>query len=78
MVLVPQHPISETREVDVVLGVWRGQDDGSGTSKLEDHALESVESRRVEMLDDFDERGRVEARNALVPVKQAAVQERDA
>src|SRR5205085_8024332 len=76
MVLVPKARWPQTLEVYVVLRVRSRKDDGAGAGELEQDALERPEARRVEMLDDLDERRRVETREPLVAVEQAPVQQR--
>src|SRR5262249_36651308 len=57
----------------------RGGDDGRpGPRELEQRALEGREARLVQVLDDLDDRGSVEAVETLVPVEQRAVDEPDA
>ena len=55
----------------------RRHDDGARPRRAEDVLLGGGQARRVEVLDDLDERGRVEAGQALVAVRQRAVQQLD-
>ena len=59
----------------VVLAIRRRQHDRVGASELEQCPLEGAQSRRVEMLDDLDDDGRVEPGEPLVAIEKRAVQE---
>jgi hypothetical protein len=63
----------QRRPAHVVLGVGRRDHDRAGPRRPEDVLLGRRQARRVEVLDDLDERGGVEADQALVAVGQRAV-----
>ena len=61
MVRVPQLLRSHILPNDIVFAVGRRQHDRLGPGKLEYRPFERLQSRRVEVLDHFDQGGRVEA-----------------
>ena len=67
-----------SRTADVVLDVRRRHDDGAAAGRTRTRARSNAaEARRVEVLDDLDERRGVEARQPRVAVGQRAVEELD-
>jgi hypothetical protein len=62
----------------VVLAVRRGDDDGFRAGEFEENAFEGGEPRGVEVLDDFDDGGGVEACEAFVAVDERALEETEA
>lgn len=68
------HPFEE----DVVFDVGRGDDDVGWAGALENDTREGFESGRIEVLDDFDERGDVVINQTGVTIDQGALQESEA
>src|SRR5581483_5430941 len=78
MVAMPELPRRKCWPAHVVVGVRRSHDDRSGTRKLERDTLERRKTRRIEVLDHFDDRGRIEPSEPLVAVHERTVNELDA
>ena len=66
VVLVAGRAGREALELHVVLGVWRRHDDRPRPGELEQDALESGEAGRIEVFDDLDDCGCIEALQPLV------------
>src|SRR5262245_50039092 len=64
VILVPEAACRQRRPFDVVFDVRSRQDHGTRLSGFEDHPLECAETRPIEVLDDFYDRGCLEARQA--------------
>src|SRR5713226_9470554 len=63
---------------DVILAVWRRQNDRLWLGLLEEDALESREPRRVQVFDDLDDGRRVEPREPAVAVHERAMDQLEA
>ena len=64
--------------VRVIFAVGRGQNHGLRARPFPNRALERGQTRRIQMLDDFDQSRRIEIFQTVVAVSQSAVQKRQA
>src|SRR5690242_3602181 len=78
MIFVPELARWQRLKPDVVFHVWCRHHYRSRLRELEEHALQSGESRRVLMLDDLNQSRRVESFQSPVPVGERAVEQLDA
>src|SRR5690242_5580941 len=77
MIAMAQTDVTESIPMDVVLAVWRGDDDAARTRMLEDDALHCTESRHIQMFNYFHQRRYVEALQPAVAVEQRSLHHLD-
>src|SRR5690606_39167155 len=77
VVSVAKGPGLQPLELFVVFPIRRGHDHGAGPRELEEHTLERLEARGIEVLDDLDYRRRIEALDPRVAVRERPVDQPD-